>query len=138
MCKHSQTLKADPNYLYPILTQKMTDLSALTLVATSILLTAANLTIFLKIKESSKNIVQAVIIEINNINKPLIVQRGIVKNQKEGEKRDEGITKILLKSYLQRKEKRENIVGDKWNIPRLIDNSLSLRANTISSRASKQ
>ena len=75
-------------------------------------------------------------IDIKNINKSLLVQRGLLKNQKEGEERDEGIAKILLKSYLQRKEKRENIEGDKWDIPRLIDNSLSLRANTISSRAS--
>ena len=75
-------------------------------------------------------------IDIKNINKSLLVQRGLLKNQKEGEERDEGIAKILLKSYIQRKEKRENIEGDKWDIPRLIDNSLSLRANTISSRAS--
>ena len=75
-------------------------------------------------------------IDIKNINNSLLVQRGLLKNQKEGEERDEGIAKILLKSYLQRKEKRENIEGDKWDIPRLIDNSLSLRANTISSRAS--
>lgn len=75
-------------------------------------------------------------IDIKNINKSLLVQRGILKGQKEGEERDEGVAKILLKSYLQRKEKRDNMEGDKWDVPRLVDNSLSLRANTISSRAS--
>ncbi len=77
-----------------------------------------------------------VMIDIKNINKSLLVQRGILKGQKEGEERDEGVAKILLKSYLQRKEKRDNMEGDKWDVPRLVDNSLSLRANTISSRAS--
>jgi hypothetical protein len=42
-------------------------------------------------------------IDIKNINKSLLVQRGILKGQKEGEERDEGVAKILLKSYLQRK-----------------------------------
>jgi hypothetical protein len=42
-------------------------------------------------------------LDIKNLNKPLLAQRGILKCQKEGEEKDEGIAKILLKSYLQRK-----------------------------------